>query len=61
MKTSFWALLIIALILLAPFATIWSLLVLKAVLVQGADPYTIETWCAAIVLGSLFKTTIKKD
>jgi hypothetical protein len=61
MKIFLWALLIIALVLLAPFATVWSLLTLKEVLVNGADPYTLQTWCAAIILGSLVKTTIKKD
>ena len=52
-------LLIIALIILGPFATIWALNTLFPVL---AIPYTIWTWLAVIILGGLFKSnvTVKK-
>jgi hypothetical protein len=51
---------VIALVILGPFATIWSLNTLFPVL---NIPYTFDTWCAAIVLAGLFKSTIntKKD
>lgn len=50
----------VALIILGPIATIWSLNTLFPVL---NIPYTFDTWCAAIVLAGVFKTTIntKKD
>ena len=41
----------VAIIVLALFATLWSLNTLFPVL---AIPYTFETWLAAIVLGGLF-------
>ena len=51
-------LLIIAIIVFAPFAAIWALNVLFPVL---AIPYTVETWLASIILGGVFRTTtIKK-
>jgi len=51
--------LVIALVILGPLVTIWSLNTLFPVL---AIPYTFDTWCASIVLAGLFKTTItKKD
>jgi len=50
---------VIALVILGPLVTIWSLNTLFPVL---AIPYTFDTWCASIVLAGLFKTTItKKD
>lgn len=51
-------LLIVAIIIFAPFAAIWALNVLFPVL---AIPYTVETWAASIILGGVFRTTtIKK-
>ena len=47
---------ILALVLLGPLLTIWSLNTLFPVL---AIPYTIETWVAALVLGGLFTRTVK--
>ena len=49
--------LLIAIIVFGPFLTIWALNVLFPAL---AIPYTFETWAAAIILGSVFKTTITK-
>jgi hypothetical protein len=51
--------LVIALVILGPLVTIWSVNTLFPV---ANIPYTIETWCAAIILAGVFKTTItKKD
>ena len=49
--------LIIVLIVLGPLGIIWALNTLFPVL---AISYTIETWAATIILGSVFKTTITK-
>jgi hypothetical protein len=46
---------VIALVILGPLATIWSLNTLFPTL---DIPYTFDTWCAAIVLAGVFKTTI---
>ena len=48
-------LLIIALIVLGPFITIWALNTLFPAL---AIEYTFQTWLAAVILGSVFKTTV---
>ena len=47
---------ILALVILGPLLTIWSLNTLFPVL---AIPYTIETWVAALLLGSLVTRTVK--
>ena len=47
---------ILALVLLGPLLTIWSLNTLFPVL---AIPYTIETWVAALLLGGLFTRSVK--
>lgn len=47
--------LIIALILIGPLATIWAANTLFPVL---AIPYTIETWLAVIIIGALFKSNV---
>jgi hypothetical protein len=50
---------VIALVILGPIATIWSVNTLFPVV---NIPYTFDTWCAAIILAGVFKTTItKKD
>jgi len=46
---------IIALVVLGPFFTIWSLNTLFPVL---AIPYTLDTWVAVIILGGVFKTSV---
>jgi len=46
---------VIAVVLIAPFVTIWALNTLFPVL---AIPYTLETWFAVIVLGGVFKTSV---
>lgn len=53
----FVVLLVVALIVLIPFAVVWSLNILFPVL---AIPYTFETWLAVIVLSGVFKTTVTK-
>jgi hypothetical protein len=46
---------VIALIILGPLITIWSLNTLFPVL---AIPYTLETWAATVILGGVFKSTV---
>ena len=58
MKTAMLVVFLLLLILIGPLLTIWSLNVLFPAL---AIPYTLETWLATILLGGVFKTTIKKD
>jgi hypothetical protein len=49
-------LLIIGLIVVGPFITIWALNTLFPALVI---PYTFETWLATVILGSVIKTTVR--
>lgn len=49
-------LLIIAVIILGPLLTIWALNTLFPVL---AIPYSLKTWFAVIIIGGLFKSTVK--
>jgi hypothetical protein len=49
--------LLVAIIVLGPLFTIWSLNTLFPVL---TIPYTFETWAATVILGGFFKTTITK-
>jgi len=51
------ALFVVALVILGPVATIWSLNTLFPAL---NIPLTFETWCAVVVLGGVFKTTVVK-
>lgn len=46
---------IVALVILGPIATIWCINTLFPV---AAIPYTFDTWCAAMILGGLFKTSV---
>jgi len=46
---------IVAVIVLGPFFTIWSLNTLFPVL---EIPYTLDTWAAVIILGGMFKTSV---
>jgi hypothetical protein len=46
---------IIALVVIGPILTIWSLNILFPVL---AIPYTLETWAAVVLLGGVFKSTV---
>lgn len=48
--------LVLALIILGPLLTIWSLNTLFPVL---AIPYTLETWVAALLLGGLLTRSVK--
>jgi hypothetical protein len=50
---------IILLVLIGPFLTIWAVNTLFPVL---AIPYTFWTWCSVLILGAFFKAqvTIKK-
>jgi hypothetical protein len=49
--------LIVAIIVLGPIASIWSLNTLFPSL---AIPYSFDTWLAALLLGGVFKTTVSK-
>ena len=49
---------VIFIVIIGPIATIWALNTLFPAL---AIPFTLDTWVAAVVLGGVFKTTIKKD
>jgi len=51
------ALFVVALVILGPVATIWSLNTLFPAL---NIPLTFKTWCAVVVLGGVFKTTVVK-
>jgi len=46
---------IIALVIVGPLLTIWSLNILFPVL---AIPYTWQTWVAVVIIGGLFKTNL---
>ena len=48
---------IIALVILGPVATIWSLNTLFPAL---NIPYDFDHWCAVVILGGVFKTNIVK-
>ena len=54
MKIVLTIVLVIALIILSPFATLWALNTLFPVL---AIPYTFETWLAIVVLGGLVSSS----
>ena len=45
---------VVLIIVFGPIATIWALNTLFPTL---AIPYTFETWCAAVVLGSVIQGT----
>jgi hypothetical protein len=47
-------LLAVAVIILGPILTIWSLNTLFPVL---DIPFTLDTWCATVIIGGLFKST----
>ena len=49
---------IIFFVFIGPFLAIWSLNTLFPAL---AIPYTIETWCAALILSGIFKAQVKKN
>ena len=56
-KILFWVVFLVALIILGPVAVIWSLNTLFPAL---AIPLSLDTWCAVVVLSSVFKTTITR-
>ena len=56
-KILLWAVFLIALVVLGPIATIWSLNTLFPTL---AIPLSFDTWCAVVILSGVFKTTITK-
>jgi hypothetical protein len=55
--------LVVALVILGPFASIWALNTFGDTLWPGRQiPYTFDTWLAAIIIAGIFKSTItKKD
>ena len=56
-KILFWAVFLVALVILGPVAVIWSLNTLFPAL---AIPLSLDTWCAVVVLSGVFKTTITR-
>jgi hypothetical protein len=58
MKYFLVVLLVVALLILGPLLTIWSLNTLFPVL---SIPYSLETWAAVIILGGVFKSNVKGD
>jgi len=56
-KIIFWAVFLIALVILGPIAVIWSLNTLFPAL---AIPLSLDTWCAVVILSGVFKTTITR-
>jgi len=56
-KILLWAVFVIALVILGPIAVIWSLNTLFPAL---AIPLSFDTWCAVVILSSVFKTHISK-
>jgi hypothetical protein len=57
MKEIAFLLLVIAVIVLGPFAGIWALNTLFPAL---AIPYTFDTWCAAILIKGFFTVNVTK-
>jgi hypothetical protein len=55
MKYFLIVLLVVALLILGPLLTIWSLNTLFPAL---AIPYSLETWAAVIILGGVFKSNV---
>ena len=49
---------VIALIVIGPLLTIWSMNVLFPAL---AIPYSLETWAAVIILGGVFKSNVSNS
>jgi hypothetical protein len=54
-KLILWLIILVALVALGPFITIWTLNTLFPVL---AIPYTLETWLAALFLGGILTTNV---
>ena len=50
--------LIIFLLAIGPFLVIWSVLEWKNVLVNGADPWTLNLWCATILIGAFLRANV---
>lgn len=50
--------LIVFLLLIGPFLVIWSLLEVKAFMVDGASPWTLNAWCAIILLGAFLRANV---
>ena len=53
-KLVFWVLIIVAIVIAGPFASIWALNTLFPVL---AIPYTLETWAAMLLVGGMFRSS----
>ena len=51
-KLVFWVLIIVAIVIAGPFASIWALNTLFPVL---AIPYTFDTWVAMLLIGGVFR------
>lgn len=55
LSIGFWVLVLIGLVILGPFLTLWALNTLFPVL---AIPYGFDTWVATLILHGLFRTSI---
>lgn len=54
-KAIFWILVVIAIVVVGPLLTIWSINTLFPTL---EIPYSLETWAAIVILASFFKTNV---
>lgn len=59
MKYVLIAVLVLALVALGPLATIWAWNTLFGSALT--IPYTVDTWAAVIIMGGVFKTSIRRD
>jgi hypothetical protein len=59
MKYVIMAVLVLALVALGPLATIWAWNTLFGSALT--IPYTVDTWAAVIIMGGVFKTSIRRD
>ena len=50
--------LVLFLLAIGPFLVIWSLLEVKAFLIDGASPWTLNAWCAIILLGAFLRANV---
>jgi len=45
-------------IVIGPFLTIWAMLEVKDILVNGAEPYTWRAWVAVILIGAFIRAKV---
>lgn len=49
--------LILALIVIGPLATIWALLNIRD-MITGSDPWTWQNWLSIVILGTFFRAQV---